>query len=60
MIIYIISNVLESKTLSEDFTSEKQFILYIKFNMSSKDFLYIIIRLQFPIRLYFNITVNKL
>ena len=59
MIIYITFNVLENRIFSEDFISEKQFIFYIKFNMSSEDFLYIVIRLQFPVRLYFNITVNK-
>ncbi len=60
VIIYIVSNILESRILSGDFTSEKRFILCIKFSMSSEDFLYIVICLQFPVRLYFNITVNKL
>ncbi len=59
MIICIASNVLEGRIFSEDFINEKRFIFYIKFNTSPKDFLYIVIRLQFPVYLYFNITVNK-
>ena len=60
MIIYIMFNILESKILSEDFTNKKQFIFCIKFNIFLEDFLYIVIRLQFPVCLYFNIIVNKL
>ncbi len=59
MIIHIAFNILKSRILSEDFTSEKQFIFYIKLSMFLKDFLYIVIRLQFPVCLYFNIIVNK-
>src|SRR6266566_7956685 len=60
VIIYMTSNILKNKILSGDFVNEKQFILCIKFNISLKDFPYIVICLQFPVRLYFNITVNKL
>ena len=60
MIIYIMFNILENRILSEDFIDEKRFIFYIKFNTFLEDFFYIVICLQFPIRLYFNITVNKL
>ena len=54
------SNILEDKILSGDFTNKKRFILRIKFNISLEDFLYIVIHLQFPVYLYFNITINKL
>ena len=60
MIIRMAPNMLEDRILSEDFVGKKRFILRIKFNTSPEDFLYIVTRLQFPVRLYFNITVNKL
>ncbi len=59
MIIHITPNILKNKILSGDFTNKKRFILRIKLNTSPEDFLYIVIRLQFPVRLYFNMTVNK-
>ena len=55
----MVLNMLESRILSGDFISEKRFIFRIKFNTSSEDFFYIVIRLHFPVRLYFNITINK-
>ncbi len=60
MIICMMLNMLEGRILSRDFIGEKRFIFYIKFNMSLENFLYIIIRLQFLICLYFNIIINKL
>ena len=60
MIIRMTFNILKSRILSEDFINEKRFIFYIKFNMFSKDFSYIVTCLQFPVCLYFNITINKL
>ncbi len=59
VIIYIMPNVLEGRILSGDFAGEKRFILHIKFNISPEDFLYIVTRLQFPVRLCFNMIVNK-
>ncbi len=54
MIIHMMPNMLEGRILSGDFANEKQFIFRIKFNIFLKDFLYIVIHLQFPVRLYFN------
>ncbi len=60
VIICMAFNVLEGRILSGDFADEKRFIFYIKFSMFLEDFFYIVICLQFPVCLCFNMIVNKL
>jgi ATP-dependent exoDNAse (exonuclease V) alpha subunit len=50
---------LETKILTGEFAGQKQLIPRIKLNSAQEDFAYIISRIQFPLRLYFIMTINK-
>ena len=52
-------NVLKTRVLTGDFTGQKRLIPRIKLTTQPAEFPYLLTRLQFPVRLYFSMTINK-